>query len=468
MRETILVVDDDKSLREFLEIFLAQEGYNPLVAGDGPEALALLESHPVSLVLSDIRMPEMDGVTLLRRIRQRDPQMPVILITAFASLETAVDAMKEGALDYITKPFQLDELRQVIEQGLAARRSASREETGPAQPQERGRVHHFHGMVAASPAMINIFSLIPRVAESSASVLITGESGTGKELVARAIHRLSARRERSFVAVNCGGIPDTLLESELFGHVRGAFTGAAHDKKGLFALAHGGTIFLDEIGDLPMQLQVKRLRVVQERRIMPLGSGREVAVDVRIIAATNRDLEREVIEGRFREDLYYRLNVIHLEIPPLRERPEDIPILVQYFLDRYSKEHNKEVQGISKFAMEALLSYPFPGNVRELENIIERSVALSTSNLILPDSLSLARHKAPEAVASQPSPMKEMDLNCLEVPDQGLDIDGFLAAVEKRLIERALEKAGGSKARAAELLGINLRSLRYRMGKHGL
>ncbi len=465
MYETILIVDDDKSLREFLEIFLSQEGYKPLVAKDGHEALSLLEKHDVALVLSDIRMPEMDGVDLLRRIKQKDPDIPVILITAFASLETAVDAMKEGALDYITKPFQLDELREVIEQGLdATKKSKGEAENGASSRERDGHPHSFEGIVAKSPAMLNIFSLIPKVASSNSSVLITGESGTGKELVAKAIHRQSKRRDHPFVPVNCGGIPESLLESELFGYVKGAFTGALQDKKGLFAVAHKGTLFLDEIAELPLMLQVKLLRVVQEKSFMPLGSGQEMKVDVRIIAATNRDLEKEVIEGRFREDLFYRLNVIHIGIPPLRERPEDIPVLVQYFLDKYSKEQGKEVQGISKFAMEALLNYSFPGNVRELENIIERSVALSSSNLILPESLSLARHKAPAPAAK----VHKMDFSCLEIPDEGFEIDRFLAEVEKALILKALEKSGGVKTEAAKLLGINFRSFRYRLNKHGL
>ncbi|HFC46711.1 MAG TPA: sigma-54-dependent Fis family transcriptional regulator, partial [Dissulfuribacter thermophilus] len=286
---------------------------------------------------------------------------------------------------------------------------------------------------------------------------------------ARALHNLGSRRDYPFVVVNCGGIPENLLESELFGYVKGAFTGADRDKEGLFMRAHRGTIFLDEVGELPLPLQVKLLRVLQEKAFCPLGSTEEKSVDVRIIAATNRDLEVEVMEGRFREDLYYRLNVIHIHVPPLRERPEDIPILVQYFLEKYSKEQGKPVQGISSYAMEALKNYPFPGNVRELENIVERSVALSSTNLILPESLSLARFKEGKKAPSQPmakDPATLIDL--VELPEQGLELDSTLDRLERRLIELAMERANGSKQEAARILGINQRSLRYRLQKHGL
>ncbi len=458
-RPRIMIVDDDPSLREFLEIFFAKEGYKVCSAATGKEALKIIQEQEISLVLSDIRMPEMDGVTLLKEIKAIEPQIPVILITAFASLETAVDAMKEGAWDYLTKPFRLDEIREVVDQALKSKRAAQSVTKDPGS-----KVYKLDQMVARSAAMLKIFQIIPRVAESSSSVLITGESGTGKELVARAIHRLGPRRDRPFVVVNCGGIPENLLESELFGYTKGAFTGAAHEKKGLFAMAHQGTLFLDEIGELPMPLQVKLLRVVQQKSFMPLGGTSEVKVDVRIIAATNRDLEKEVMEGRFREDLYYRLNVITIRTPPLRERPEDIPLLVQFFLDKFSKEQDKAVQGISSFAMKALIQYPFPGNVRELENIIERSVALSSSNLILPESLSLAKFKQRTGVK------KEMSVDEFEpkLPEGGMDIDAFLSRIEKSLISQALEKTGGVKIEAARLLGINFRSLRYRLAKYGL
>ncbi|NDY43163.1 sigma-54-dependent Fis family transcriptional regulator [Dissulfurirhabdus thermomarina] len=461
-RPVILIVDDDRSLREFLEILFAKEGYEVLCAASGEAALDLLGRRRVNVVLSDVRMPGMDGVDLLRRIKARTPDVPVILITAFASMDSAVAAMKEGAFDYLTKPFRIDEIREVVAQALAAGPAPADPGEEAAAAESPDKVHRLDRMVARSPAMLKIFQMVPKVAASTSSVLITGESGTGKELVARAIHNLGPRKDRPFVVVNCAGIPENLLESELFGHTRGAFTGAEHEKKGLFATAHGGTIFLDEIGELPLTLQVKLLRVVQERAFTPLGSTREVRVDVRIVAATNRSLEDEVMEGRFREDLYYRLNVITLHIPPLRERPEDIPLLVQYFLDRYATEQGKTVQGISSYAMDALVNYPFPGNVRELENIIERSVALSASNLILPESLSLARFKERQGrrgPAAGPEP---------ELPPEGLDLDAYLGAVERTLLEKALERTGGVKTEAAKLLGLNFRSFRYRLAKYGL
>ncbi|MEF3168542.1 MAG: sigma-54 dependent transcriptional regulator [Deltaproteobacteria bacterium] len=456
-RPRILIVDDDRSLREFLEIFLAKDGYKVVSATDGRQALEILASERISLVLSDIRMPGMDGVSLLKEIKREKPSLPVILITAFASLDTAVAAMREGAWDYITKPFRIDELRKVVQKALNNRFPLTQDEYT-----EKEKVHRLDAMVARSPAMLKIFHLIPRIASSPSSVLISGESGTGKELVARAIHNSGCRRDRPFVVVNCGGIPDQLLESELFGYQKGAFTGAERDKIGLFTKANGGTIFLDEIGELPLTLQVKLLRVVQQKAFTPLGGTQEINVDVRIIAATNRDLEEEVMAGRFREDLFYRLNVIHIAVPALRERPEDIPLLVQYFLDKYAAESGKEVQAISSFALEALMSYPFPGNVRELENIIERSVALSSSSLILPESLSLARFKTQAESAKAPA------TSAPDIPPEGLDLEAYLADIEKGLLLKALERSGGSKTEAAALLGLNFRSFRYRLAKYGL
>ncbi len=456
----ILVVDDDQSLREFLEIFFLREGYDIKIAASAEEAIQIMAESKIDLVLSDVRLPGIDGVKFLKKIKAEYPSIPVILITAFASMDTAVAAMKEGAWDYLTKPFHLDELREVVKQALEA--SIHSETLSISQG---GKVYRLEDMVSKSPAMLKIFQIIPRVSQSSSSVLVTGESGTGKELVARAIHALSPRKKQMFVVVNCGGIPENLLESELFGHSKGAFTGAVSEKPGLFAQAHHGTIFLDEIGELPPTLQVKLLRVVQNRAFTPLGSTKEIKVDVRIISATNRNLEEEVMKGNFREDLYYRLNVINIHMPPLRERREDIPLLVQYFLDKYSREQGKSLQGISSYAMKALMDYPFPGNVRELENIIERSVALSTSNLILPESLSLARYK--EKQRGLPKD-KDKDPGSISLPPEGIDLDAFLNSIEQKLLKEALEKTSGVKTEAAKLLGLNFRSFRYRLAKHGL
>lgn len=486
----ILLVDDDRSLREFLEIFLLKEGHVVLCAANATEALVLLDSHSdIQVVISDIRMPDMSGIDLLKRIKAQRPALPVVLITAFASMETAIAAMQEGAWDYLTKPFRLDEVRRVLRNALSCAdhqvspasdinfsAPVSSEDGLPSMHVGEARVQQLDQMVACSPAMLKIFQLVKKIASSPSSVLITGESGTGKELVARAIHRSGVRAPHPFVVVNCGGIPENLLESELFGHVKGAFTGADRDKMGLFAMAHKGTIFLDEIGELPMMLQVKLLRVVQQKTFMPVGGTQEQQVDVRIIAATNRDLEKEVISGRFREDLFYRLNVIHIHIPPLRERPEDIPILVQYFLDKFAKEQGKSLQGISSFAMKILQEYSFPGNVRELENIVERSVALETSGILLPESLSISQFKksADGAVPSMESsghlaPLHILSyLETLEMSNDGIDLDAFLANIEKTMILKALRMTGGSKTEAAKLLRINFRSFRYRLDKYGI
>ncbi len=443
---TILIVDDDKSLQEFLEIFLSKEGFKVKVAGDGEEALAFLAENPADLVLADIRMPRLDGISFLKALRERGLNLPVIMITAYASLDTAVAAKQEGAFDYVAKPFKLDELRKLIARALSQARGSS-----------GAQGHEFMGLIGRSPAIRRVFEMIPRIANAPSNVLITGESGTGKELVARAIHKLSPRRDKPFVVVNCGGIPPNLLESELFGYKAGAFTGATRDKEGLFLKAHQGTIFLDEIGELPLEMQVKLLRVVQEKVVLPLGATKEIKIDVRIISATNRDLAKEVLEGKFREDLYYRLNVITLELPPLRERREDIPLLVDHFLKKYARKMGKEIQGISDFALKALMEYDFPGNVRELENIIERSVALETGPLILPENLVLSRRQKTDTRTFS-----------VTLPENGLDLESFLAEIEVSLLKQALARTGGNKTEAAKLLGLNFRSFRYRLAKYGL
>ncbi len=453
-KQKILIIDDDQALREFLEIFLLKEGFDVYTANDGHEALQLLTKKTVDLVLADIKMPKLDGISFLKALRQRGIEVPVIMITAFASLDSAVEAKRQGAFDYVSKPFKLDDLRRLVQKALA------HSEGG--REQVSGR-HEFMGIIGQSPAMRRIFEILPRIAKVPSNVLITGESGTGKELIARAIHRLSPRQEGPFVVVNCGGIPANLLESELFGYKAGAFTGANKEKPGLFALAQGGTVFLDEVGELPPELQVKLLRVVQEKSFLPLGATKEVKLDVRIISATNRDLEREVLEGRFREDLYYRLNVISIHLPPLRERREDIPLLVDHFLKKYAQKLGKNIEGISEFALKALMEYDFPGNVRELENIIERSMALELGPLILPESLTLAQKKV-------------QDKNCslgptafqIELPEGGIDLEQILNSIEISLLKQALERTKGNKTEAAKLLGLNLRSLRYRLAKYGL
>jgi two-component system response regulator PilR (NtrC family) len=454
--ETILVVDDEPSIREFLQIMLEREGYQVSCADNGKAAIKLFDQERFDVVIADIRMPKVNGFEVLTEIKRLSPETKVIMITAFASFESAVESMKEGAYDYITKPFNIDEVKSTI------RRALEKNGTLPKTTQmkkENVKKEHFAGMISASPEMMKVFSLIPKAGTSKANVLITGESGTGKELVARAIHSNSPRSSGPFITINCGGVPEQLLESELFGYTKGSFTGALSDKIGLFEAADKGTIFLDEIGDLPLALQVKLLRIVQEKSFKPVGGTKEISVDVRIISATNINLEEQVIKGTFREDLFYRLNVIHIRIPPLRERKEDIPILAQHFLEQYSRESGKEIRTISSYALKSLLDYGFPGNVRELENIVERSVALETSNIILPESLTLSRYKRDK---------EHGELKDSDIPPEGIDLEEVVGKLEKRLLLKALQKTNGEMKQAAKLLNIPYRSIRYRLEKYGI
>lgn len=446
----ILVVDDELSMRQFLEIFLKREGHEVVCAEDGEEALNIFQGKAFDLVISDIKMAKLDGLGLLQKIKERDPLLPVIMITAYASPEDAIKAMKAGAFDYLTKPFKVKEIKAVIRNAFT---KPAGEEKGVAP------AGIFCNIVGHSPKMLQIYKTVKQVAETRTNVLISGESGTGKELVARAIHQLSPRAAKPFVTITCSAIPESLMESELFGHAKGAFTGATTSKKGLFEIAHGGTVFLDEIGDLYPFIQVKLLRVIQEREFMRVGETETVSVDVRLIAATNRDLEQEIIAGRFREDLYFRLNVVHIQVPPLRERQEDIPLLAQYFLEKFSKDQGKDVRSISTYALDTLMKYHFPGNVRELENIIERSVALEHSNIILPESLALSEFKK-TGKKKEPLP--------LTLSPSGLDLEKELQELEKDLLLQALQMSGGVIKKAAELLRLSFRSMRWKMQKYGL
>jgi two-component system, NtrC family, response regulator PilR len=452
---SILIVDDERSMREFLKILLEKNGHSVEVAADGQTALDLVDRHSFDLVISDIRMPGMNGLQLLASLKQVRAEMPVIMITAFASPEDAVTAMKEGAFDYITKPFKVEEIKRVIES------ATSRKVT----EQEQSSTEYFSEIIGQSPEMIKIFDLIRRIAPTPANVLISGESGTGKELVAKAIHRLSRVNDQPFVPITCSAIPESLLESELFGHVKGSFTGAIANKDGLFQLADGGTAFLDEIGELTPIIQIKLLRVLQEREFMPVGSTRTSKVNVRIIAATNRDLEREIAAGRFREDLYYRLAVVPIRVPPLRERIGDVPLLVNHFLEKYSRLLGKDVRTISSYGLQVLMEYDFPGNIRELENIIERGVALESSNIILPDSLKLSSHKRNNLEHGREPLFVAVD-NEEELLERGME--DVLASTEKKIILHALRLTDNSKMRAAELLKISFRSLRYKTKKYNI
>jgi len=453
----ILVVDDEQSLREFLEIFLRKEGHDVTMADGGEAALALVDAgEEFDLVLTDLKMPVVDGMGVLDGVKGAFPDTQVLMMTAYASAETAIEAMRKGAYDYVQKPFNVDEIAVVVAKGLEQRRLLV--ENRELRAQVRRQVS-YHNIIGRSPRMQQVFDLITRVADTRTSVLITGESGTGKSLIARAMHSASARREAPMVTVNCGAIPEHLLESELFGHVKGAFTGAHSDKLGMFAAADQGTIFLDEIGDVPMHLQVKLLRVLQERLVRPVGSIEERAVNVRVIAATNQDLEGGIRAGRFREDLYYRLNVIHIEVPALRDRRSDIAPIAQSFLKRFADEMGKEIKDFEPDTMEVLLAYDYPGNVRELENVIERAITFETQPLVTRTSL-------PPAFLGLARSSEE--LGSIELPADGIDLEAALGRMEKELLTQALNATGGNRTEASRLLQISFRSMRYKLHKYDM
>jgi two-component system, NtrC family, response regulator PilR len=449
----ILIADDEESMREFLSIMLHREGYKVDAAADGAQAVARLKEHTYDLVISDIKMPRLDGFQLLSNVKARTPETAVIMITAFSSTEEAVDAMKQGAYDYITKPFNNEEIRLIVRNALE--RKTLRQENTELK-KELGKRLSFCSLVGKSRCMQELYDLIQKVAVSRVNVLITGESGTGKELVAKAIHFNSDRRDKPFIPINCGAIPENLLESELFGHEKGSFTGAVQQKSGMFEMADEGTIFLDEIGELPPMMQVKLLRVLQEREIRRVGGTKNLLVDVRLIAATNKDLEAEVARGAFREDLYYRLNVIRLALPPLRDRREDIPLLIEHLLEKLTGKGDVKV---SDKAMRLLLDYHWPGNIRELENILERCVILGHGDQITDDGLPPQLRHAPIA-SSSGGPAAHFT-------ETGLDLDAYLGGIEKDILLQTLEKTGGIRKKAAEQLGISFRSIRYRLAKFG-
>ncbi len=456
----ILVVDDEESIREFFEIMLKREGYEVITASNGREGLEALKNHQVELVISDIQMPEVSGMEFLAKAKEIDPEMVMIMITAFGSTETAVEAMKLGAYDYVQKPFKIDEVKIIIRQALE-RRSLKMENVQ--LKKELGTKYAFDNIIGGAPPMLRIYEMVKRVANTKSSVLITGESGTGKELIARAVHYNGPLKDKPFVTVNCGAIPENLMESEMFGHKKGSFTGAIADKKGLFEVANGGTIFLDELGELPLTMQVKLLRVIQEGTFKRVGGTDDVHVDVRIISATNKVLDIEVKTGRFREDLFYRLNVIQVHCPPLRERREDIPMLAGHFLEKFSKALGMNTKRITNEAMEVLKRYHFPGNVRELENIVERTVALEPGAAILPESW--PRH----LLETSQQPTGQLDANKIEIDEQtGIDLEKLVADFERTLLTKALQQTGGVKKRAAKLLKISFRSMRYRVDKYAL
>lgn len=457
MKSRILVVDDEESIREFLEIMLKKEGYEVTVAEDGLKAKEILGKKSFDMVISDMQMPNMTGIELLKHVKESYPDLVFMMITAFGTTETAVDAMKMGAYDYVTKPFKIDEVRMNIANAL---RSKNLETEVRVLKKELVKEYSFQNMIGNSAPMHAIFDLVKRVSQAPTNVLITGESGTGKEVVAKAIHYNGPLKDRPFVTINCGAIPENLMESEMFGHKKGSFTGAITDKSGLFEVADGGTLFLDEVGELPVSIQVKLLRAIQERVIRRVGAVDDIKIEVRIIAATNRNLEDMVAKGTFRQDLFYRLNVIGIRTPALRERPDDIPLLANFFLRKYNDKLNKSISTISTEAMEILKKYNYPGNVRELENMIERTVALEAGSTILPESL--------PPMVNTSSGRKMASSNEIEIGDEGLDLDKVIGQIEKELLVKAIHSAGGIKKKAAKLLHISFRSMRYRIEKYNL
>jgi two-component system response regulator HydG len=450
MQGRILIVDDDQSMCELLQAGLKRRGFEAVWRTVADEALALLSQEDFSVVVTDLQMEGMDGIELCRRIVESRPDISVVVVTAFGSMETAIAAIRAGAYDFITKPFEMDQLAITVERAVKHR--ALQQEVKRLR-QAVGEARHFDEIIGKSAPIQEVFDLVSRVAETEATVLITGESGTGKELIARAIHDRSRRREGPFVAVNCAALPEQLLESELFGHARGAFTDAKTARTGLFVTATNGTLFLDEIGEMPMGMQVKLLRSLQERTVRPIGGSSELPFDTRIVCATNRDLESEVEEGRFREDLFYRINVVRIHVPPLRSRGSDLLLLAQYFIEKFAAQNDKRVIGLSSPAAEKLMAYNWPGNVRELQNCMERAVALTAFDQIMVDDLpeKVRDHRASRVIVDSEDPADMLPME----------------EVERRYILRVLEAVGGNKTQAAEVLGFDRKTLYRKLERFG-
>lgn len=463
-KKHILVVDDEANLRRLLAAQLTQDGYEAHAVADGKEAMAALKEQHFDAVISDLRMPNMDGMTLLKHIQHEHGDIPVIVLTAHGTVETAVEAMRFGAFDFLTKPFDRAEMQAVV--GKAVRTVDHRHKDVVIEPDERGR----YRIIGESEPMLAIYQILEKVADTPATVLITGESGTGKELIARALHENSARRAKPFIRVNCGAIPRDLMEAELFGYERGAFTGAVTSKPGRFELAHDGTLFLDEISEIPVEMQVKLLRAIQEGEIDRVGGIKPIGVDVRLVAATNRDLKSEIASGRFREDLYYRLNVVPIHLPPLRERRTDIPLLAEHFLLKQATRLKRGTMKLSPEALESMVNYPWPGNIRELENVVERTVLLTDGDTIRPKDLPLELQRGERADASGAGALDMDDDDATENAPGGLkqQVREAAARLERELIVRALAQTGGNVTQAARLLKISRKSLQIKMKEFGL
>ena len=455
---SVLVADDETNVRRVLVAMLKRAGYTVHPACDGNEAMAVLRLHSVHAVVTDLKMPGLDGMGLLQHVNETYPDLPVIIITAHGTVETAVQALKLGAFDYVTKPFEKDNLRGIVEKAVRTRVLSLAEVH--ADP-KTFRKH----LIGQSPAMQTVFNIIDRVAATPSTVLITGESGTGKELVAKAVHAGSDRVDNPFIKINCAAIPRELIESELFGHERGAFTGAVESKPGRFELADTGTLFLDEIGEIPIEMQVKLLRAIQEQEFERVGGISTIRVDVRLIAATNRELAKEIQNGNFREDLFYRLNVVPIELPPLRERPDDIPPLTEHFITKYNERLQKQVAGFTDDALQAMVRYPWPGNIRELENVIERTILFCDGDEIDVEDL-------PPEVCSSPGAPPALPIPALHLPPPSSGLKDLVrettSVLEKQYITKALEETGGNVTRAAALLKISRKSLQNKMKEFGL
>lgn len=450
--ERIFIVDDEKSIVDLLTVVFKKEGWRVMTCLSSVKALELVDEGDFDLLICDIKMPQISGMEVLKYVKEKKPDIPVIMITAYGSIKQAVDALKAGALDYVVKPFDLDELKIVVGHGLEQRRLRLE---NVLLKKELKKKYCFENMIGKSKKMAEIFSLIEKIAATDSTVLITGESGTGKELAAKSIHFLSHRRDKRFVSINCAALPEGLLESELFGHVRGSFTGAVADKKGMFEVAQAGTLFLDEVGETSPLTQVKLLRALQEKRIRAVGSTEEIPVDVRIIAATNQDLKEKIKEGQFREDLYYRLNIISFEMPPLRVRMEDLPLFITHFIQKFNGQMGKKMMNISSEVMRIFESYSWPGNVRELENVIERAVAIEDSETI--------------GVKSLPKDMLNSSENdTVQDIRPGFNLTACLDELSQNYIRKAHDEAGGNLQKTANFLGISYRSLRYLIDKYGL
>jgi two-component system, NtrC family, response regulator PilR len=447
----ILIVEDEKSMREVLKILLEGEGYDVLTASDGLEGIACLDKDIFDLVITDVKMPKADGFDVLKKIKDISPDTIVIMITAFGTKESGIEAMKLGAYDYISKPFNIDEIRLIVKKAIEKKRE---DVELSLLRQKVDATYALENIIGQSPKMQELFRIIPRIAQSNSNVLITGESGSGKELVANAMHNLSHRKEKNFVTLNCAAFPEGLLESELFGHMKGAFTGAIYNKQGLFEIADGGSIFLDEIAEMPTSLQAKLLRVLENGTFRRIGGTTDIKVDVRVVSATNKELKEEISAGKFREDLFYRLNVVPVVMPPLRDRKEDIPLLINHFLSRTSDSP----KSITPDAMKLLIDYSWKGNVRELENVIERVALLTEKDEITPANL------PPEIVSQGSSDIRSIG----EFTEEGIDLEQLIVDIEKNYLLKALEKTNGTKTEAAKLLKLSFRSFRHRLQKYGI